>query len=516
MVNWDAYTKAIVEIELSDGPVTVGTRGTLCASEVQFPDGQGRTIHVITADNPDGTTHSPEANEQARELLRAELDQAGVQVFTAAGGDLTWEHTEASFAVVGLTDDEALELGRMFEQEAIFAWTPEHWELIACDSGERFQYAWGAVNGTAAQLADRADFPELTRWAAGPRMSRVSWAEVRDHLKNRLMMDDEWIVEDDESLVWWPTPLPLHIGLLSEGEFPNGDNWLHVCAETDIAYTEDESLGIEAAAAYRHRYPTGTLIYEDGWLRLCTAIALNPLGRNVLSAFHESVLIQASVALDLSVEWTEVDGLLWRDGTALAHPTSGERSDVDELVRIYGPHFRSPHEIPPRIERTTAATWAHARAYLRDNYIRQGWLQGFTNEEVDYFYADDDNLVELAIGVNPDDWRIEKFGAGVTIWGRLLPGGAAFDDHDANLMNIALIREFPLTVLGHITGGEGEKDRGSILNAYLPFNPWAEYASRGPADMAVAVGNVAAASGMVSRTFRRWFDEMAADTEGQL
>ena len=514
MVNWDAYTKAIVEIELPIGPITVGPRGTICATEADFPDGQGRAIHIITADNANGTTQSAEANAHAKELLRAELDHAGAQVFTATGGDLDWQHTEASFAAIGLTDAEAIELGRKFDQEAIFSWTPEHWELLVCGSGERFQYAWGAVNGTAVQFADRADFAELTRWAAGPRMSRVSWFEVRDHLKRRLMMDDEWIVEDDGALVWWPTPFPMRIGVHGEGEFPDGDNWLHVCAETDIAFTEDESLGIEAAAAYRHRYPTGTLIYEEGWLRLCTAIALNPLGRSVLSAFHESVLIQASVALDLAAEWAEVDGLLWRDGTALAHPTSGERSDVDELVRIYGPHFRSPHEIPPRIERTTAATWEHARAFVRANYVRQGWLQGFSNEEVDYFYADDDNLVELAIGVTPDDWRIEKFGLGMTIWGRLLPGGVAFDDHDANQMNIALVREFVLTVLGHITGGEQEQARGSILNSYLPFNPWAEYASQGPAEMAVSVGNVAAASGMVSRTFRRWFDEMAADSDG--
>ena len=66
VVNWDAYTKAIVEIELPIGPITVGPRGTICATEADFPDGQGRTIHVITADNANGTTQSPEANERSQ------------------------------------------------------------------------------------------------------------------------------------------------------------------------------------------------------------------------------------------------------------------------------------------------------------------------------------------------------------------------------------------------------------------------------------------------------------------
>ena len=53
----------------------------------------------------------------------------------------------------------------------------------------------------------------------------------------------------------------------------------------------------------------------------------------------------------------------------------------------------------------------------------------------------------------------------MTIWGRLFPEASRFDDHDANQMNIALVREFALTVLGHITGGEDEEARGSILNS---------------------------------------------------
>ncbi len=325
-------------------------------------------------------------------------------------------------------------------------------------------------------------------------------------------MDVEWIVEGDGELVWWPTPLPLRIYVGYKDEFPDGDNRLRVQAETDIAFTDDENLGNQIASEYRRRYPTGTLIFEDGWLRVCTAIALNPLGRSVLTAFHESILIQASVALDLARGWSDIEGLLWRGADALAHPQSGERDDVDELVMIYGPTYRQPGE-DPRGAEETAYAWGIARQFNRQILVRQGWLEGFTNDEVDFYYAADDELVELAMGVNPDDWRVEKFGPGLTLWARLLPEGVAFDDHDANVMNIALMRDFPLTALGHITGGSTEEQRGSILRAYLPLNVLAEYASGGPEDMAVAVGSAAAACGGVSRTFRRWLAEMAEQSE---
>lgn len=156
------------------------------------------------------------------------------------------------------------------------------------------------------------------------------------------MMDDEWIVEGDQELAWWPTPLPQRIYVDSEGEFPDGDNYLRVCAETNVASTVSEELGLEIVSKYREQYPTGTLIFEDGSLRLCTAIALNPLGRSVLTAFHESVLIQASVGSRLANEWAEIDGLRWPSGDDLAHPKSGNREDVDELVKIYGPKFQPP------------------------------------------------------------------------------------------------------------------------------------------------------------------------------
>lgn len=148
--------------------------------------------------------------------------------------------------------------------------------------------------------------------------------------------------------------------------------------------------------------------------------------------------------------------MFWLDDDRRSHPTSGPREDVDELLQRYGSTFEQPFKNRRKAEETRRI-WNVARGMLRENFTRDGWLEGFTNEEVDFYYAPDDNLVEVAIGVNPDDWRVKKFGLGLNVWARLLPQGEAFDDHGTNVMNIALMRNFAVSVLGHITGGPREE-----------------------------------------------------------
>lgn len=505
---WAAFRDAIVEIVLPGGPIVVGPRAMLATQELPFPAGVQTPIHVITAENPNGDSTNASSNASAMDALTADARRLGAQVHPARGGNLAWTHTETSIATIGLTDAQAVDLGREYGQLAIFRWTSDSWSLLDCADGNCFPYAWGATTGTVDTLHARPDFAELTQWSGSQRMTLVTWAEVRDHLRRRLMMDAEWLFEGDDELIWWPTPFPLRVAVVDESEYPNGDNLLRVNAETEIASTDDERLGVQLATEFRQRYPTGTLVFENGVLRLCTAIALNPLSRSVLSAFHESVLIQAAVAMELADEWANIDGLGWPDADDLAHPSSGPRDDVDELVTVYWPVFRSPQD-NPRLEDEIRYAWNLSRTFVRERLVDEGWLEGFSNEEVDFYYSPDDHLVELAIGVNPDDWRGEKFGLGLNVWARLLPGGEAFDEQGTNLMNIALMRNFPVSVLGHITGGPDEEQRGSILSAYLPLNVWAEYAAHGPESLAVTVGNYARQCGYVSRTFRNLFQEMA-------
>jgi 5,10-methylenetetrahydrofolate reductase len=105
-----------------------------------FPERSGRTIHVITAANPYGRPASDEDNDRAHQALLQELRE--FVTFLAVGGDPGGSHTEQSVAVVGLRDAEAVELGRRFHQDAVFAWTPQSLTLISCESAIEAVRGW--------------------------------------------------------------------------------------------------------------------------------------------------------------------------------------------------------------------------------------------------------------------------------------------------------------------------------------------------------------------------------------
>jgi hypothetical protein len=108
----------------------------------EFPEASEVTVHVVTAQNP-GRLLSDDSNAARQERLEARLrPQRFLEVWRAEGGDQQWVHREASFAIVGLTDDEARSLGREFEQEAVFAWRSDELVVLSCDTGESVSLGW--------------------------------------------------------------------------------------------------------------------------------------------------------------------------------------------------------------------------------------------------------------------------------------------------------------------------------------------------------------------------------------
>ena len=148
--NWDLYRAAVVDIRFPETTVRVEPRprGTT-AGLFPVPDGDG--IHVITAWNPWGRTVPDDLNERAQRLLLAEVRRRGLTSWPAVGGDAGGTHQEESVAVLGLGDDEARSLGRRFGQDAVFAWTPGAWRVLACGSD------LVAVGGWAASGRARAE-----------------------------------------------------------------------------------------------------------------------------------------------------------------------------------------------------------------------------------------------------------------------------------------------------------------------------------------------------------------------
>ncbi|MGW2821668.1 DUF3293 domain-containing protein [Streptomyces sp. NPDC001443] len=142
--NWDLYRTAVVDIRFQDRIVRVEPRppGT---AEGSFPGpAEGATVHVITAWNPYGRTAPSDANTRAHCLLLAEIRRRGLTWWPAEGGDVRGTHREESVGVVGLSDTAARALGRRFGQDAIFAWTPGAWRVLACDSDAASVISWAA------------------------------------------------------------------------------------------------------------------------------------------------------------------------------------------------------------------------------------------------------------------------------------------------------------------------------------------------------------------------------------
>jgi len=156
--RWADYATAHARLHLADG-TTLEVGPTVAKRiEGEFADPAGRTIHVITADNP-GRDVSAEANAAAHERLLARATELHWEVVHAHGGDPSWTHVEACIAVFGAPVDEVLAIGREFGQDAVFEWTPSVWNLISCDGARRVESAWRSWQV-------RADEP-------GPRSARV-------------------------------------------------------------------------------------------------------------------------------------------------------------------------------------------------------------------------------------------------------------------------------------------------------------------------------------------------------
>lgn len=128
--RWDAYRTAVVRVSLPGGPIEVAPAPAACESIGDFPFDPDATVHIITA--YDSSLADVAANEQRNAALLTDLEAHGVVWHPAVGADPEWVHQEASFAVLGLSREQAIELACRYAQDAIFEWTRQWWRLVDC------------------------------------------------------------------------------------------------------------------------------------------------------------------------------------------------------------------------------------------------------------------------------------------------------------------------------------------------------------------------------------------------
>lgn len=131
-VGWDAYEDSVVDVDLGHRLVTLGREGVLAGG----PWTGSEPLHVITAYNP-GRSASEEENVAAQRDLEGTLAARGVAFYAAIGRSRDSSWRETSVAILGLSDSEAIAIGRTFGQDAIFSWNGESLRVMACGQREK-------------------------------------------------------------------------------------------------------------------------------------------------------------------------------------------------------------------------------------------------------------------------------------------------------------------------------------------------------------------------------------------
>ena len=164
--KWGAYIDAVLRIEAPDRVIWV--RPTpISRSTGQYPDREGRMICVITAHNPGGQLASDAENGSAQARLEAELKRRGLTWWPTAGGDPSWTHVEASAAVIGMAEADAITLGAQFGQDAIFVLTPADRQVVGCVERRIVATGWSIEPEADRNVGTKWPTVEVKKIAAG-------------------------------------------------------------------------------------------------------------------------------------------------------------------------------------------------------------------------------------------------------------------------------------------------------------------------------------------------------------
>ena len=101
-------------------------------SGFDFCASHGVQIHVITGWNPGDERLGSEVNDARNEQLHADISALGFDALAALGSDPNSSHSEKSWAVAGLKDNAAVELGKKYGQVAVFRITESRQSLLGC------------------------------------------------------------------------------------------------------------------------------------------------------------------------------------------------------------------------------------------------------------------------------------------------------------------------------------------------------------------------------------------------
>ena len=160
--SWASYRRTVVDIRLLDGG-SVRVRPAADADKTRWPWPTAEAVHLLTAWDP-GPQRPGEAVNRARQAaLDEELRRLALPFLRAVGTDPETGRWDEGVAVQGVPEPEALALASRYGQEAVFAWTPAEWTVVACHGGRRLVSGWSLARPAAAEFPFRPGFGEPMR-----------------------------------------------------------------------------------------------------------------------------------------------------------------------------------------------------------------------------------------------------------------------------------------------------------------------------------------------------------------
>ena len=149
---WASYARTEVEILRPQGG-SLRVRSAPEADEGLWPWPDERPVHLLTAWDPGPERPGREVNRSRQAALQADLGRLSVPLLAAVGVDPLTGRREEGVAVVGLPEAQILALGLRYGQDAVFAWTPAEWAVVACRGRRRQASGWSlAVDPTRISL----------------------------------------------------------------------------------------------------------------------------------------------------------------------------------------------------------------------------------------------------------------------------------------------------------------------------------------------------------------------------
>lgn len=138
---WAAYRTTVIEVTLPGASQRL-LEQVPEQSPQEWPF-DAPVAWILTACNPRSVVLAPEVNAERHEQMGRQIAELGLVAYPNLGydpADPTWN--EAGYTIVGSDEATVSGLARQWEQNAVFRWAPDGFELIGVLMAGHDRHGW--------------------------------------------------------------------------------------------------------------------------------------------------------------------------------------------------------------------------------------------------------------------------------------------------------------------------------------------------------------------------------------